>query len=422
MVTLLVLTSSFPYYPGEWFIEEEIKYWKLGAFDRITILPRKTQGLPRSLPEGIELDLSLSTSSKKNRLTKTLCSALSPNYLFTVSLNLLFKEIKYLISSKNLHLINIKQAVIYILLTAHAVRMLRKHIDKNGTVTIAYSYWNATESYAACILKRRGYIRKVVTRAHGTDLYESRRHLGYMPLKRQFVEDFDTIYTISDEGLRYYSDTYQPVESKLKVSALGVSISAEVSERSDENCLHFLSVARCVPIKRIDKIISALAIISNRNPSLSMKWTHIGGGELLEDHIAHAKHLLTDIVNIEYEFKGDLSNTEVKAFYQLNSIDIFLNTSDSEGVPVSIMEAMSMGVPAIAPDVGGITSLVTPDCGVLMNLRPDEEEIATAIEMLISRTDTDVLRCNAKRRVCDHFNAQKNYTKFIRDLYHLAVS
>ena len=46
---------------------------------------------------------------------------------------------------------------------------------------------------------------------------------------------------------------------------------------------------------------------------------------------------------------GEVENKEAKAFFLNNAVDFFINASESEGVPVSIMEAMSASVPAIAP-------------------------------------------------------------------------
>ena len=45
---------------------------------------------------------------------------------------------------------------------------------------------------------------------------------------------------------------------------------------------------------------------------------------------------------------GHINNPDLLKLYADSSVDLFLNTSSKEGVPVSIMEAMVRGVPAIA--------------------------------------------------------------------------
>jgi len=48
-----------------------------------------------------------------------------------------------------------------------------------------------------------------------------------------------------------------------------------------------------------------------------------------------------------------LPHNDVLNYYASNPVDVFINTSSSEGLPVSIMEAMSFGIPVIATNVGG---------------------------------------------------------------------
>ena len=50
---------------------------------------------------------------------------------------------------------------------------------------------------------------------------------------------------------------------------------------------------------------------------------------------------------------GNVNNNQVIDFYRTNPPHVFINVSSSEGVPVSIMEAISFGIPIIATDVGG---------------------------------------------------------------------
>ena len=63
-------------------------------------------------------------------------------------------------------------------------------------------------------------------------------------------------------------------------------------------------------------------------------------------------------------------------------MDYFINLSDSEGIPVSIMEAMSVGIPIIARDVGGNREIVTNNNGCL--LEGDEINL-TIYEYILNR-------------------------------------
>ena len=75
-----------------------------------------------------------------------------------------------------------------------------------------------------------------------------------------------------------------------------------------------------------------------------------------------------------------MTHENVLKWFEENPADVFVNVSSSEGLPVSIMEAFSYGIPAIATAVGGMPEIVTEDCGVL--LKPDfgPEELAIVLE------------------------------------------
>ncbi|MEM0449104.1 MAG: glycosyltransferase, partial [Methanomassiliicoccales archaeon] len=89
------------------------------------------------------------------------------------------------------------------------------------------------------------------------------------------------------------------------------------------------------------------------------------------------------------------------------------NTSLSEGIPVSIMEAHSFGIPAIAPNVGGISEIVNNENGVLMNSNPSATEIAEAIIKIIEDNNKNsIMRANAYKNWKKNFDSAINYKQF----------
>jgi glycosyltransferase involved in cell wall biosynthesis len=77
---------------------------------------------------------------------------------------------------------------------------------------------------------------------------------------------------------------------------------------------------------------------------------------------------------------GQVAHEDVLKWFEENSADVFVNVSSSEGLPVSIMEAFSYGIPAIATAVGGMPEIVTEDCGVLLEPDFKPEELAAILE------------------------------------------
>ena len=95
---------------------------------------------------------------------------------------------------------------------------------------------------------------------------------------------------------------------------------------------------------------------------------------------------------------------------------MFINVSESEGTPVSIMEAMSMGIPAMGPCIGGIPELITAKSGYLLPEKPTIQEIAEGLERMLVLSKNKDVRINAKRMVEVRFSAKKNYKTFVHEI------
>ncbi|WP_244236453.1 lipopolysaccharide biosynthesis protein [Pseudomonas aeruginosa] len=85
-------------------------------------------------------------------------------------------------------------------------------------------------------------------------------------------------------------------------------------------------------------------------------------------------------------------------------------------MPVSIMEAMSAGVPAIAPCVGGIRYLVDENCGRLLSENPTPEEYCSSISELYLEVDRKAMREAARKKIEKDFSSAKNYRSFIKEI------
>lgn len=116
---------------------------------------------------------------------------------------------------------------------------------------------------------------------------------------------------------------------------------------------------------------------------------------------------------VTFEFRGNVPNDELQWFYRSNRIDCFITTSETEGLPVSIMEAMSYGIPVIATDVGGIREMVDGN-GILLSPDPDTEEVGNALlRVMLADGTTKAMFSEQSARVWDHkFNRKNNVKQF----------
>ncbi len=113
-------------------------------------------------------------------------------------------------------------------------------------------------------------------------------------------------------------------------------------------------------------------------------------------------------------------------YYRLNPVDLFINTSLSEGgCPVGIVEALSFGIPIIATNIGGNPETVNSKNGVLLPANPKPKEIANAIFKIISETDNtkiQKMRTESYKLWEKTFNADKLCPKFSKELVTLTAS
>ena len=105
-------------------------------------------------------------------------------------------------------------------------------------------------------------------------------------------------------------------------------------------------------------------------------------------------------------------------YYENNSIDLFINVSESEGLPFSIIEAFSAGIPALATDVGGTSEIVKArKNGILLNERPTAEEVSTSIKYFaqLDADSKEVYSRIAYETWSKSFQADKNFREFVQD-------
>src|SRR5699024_5480479 len=144
---------------------------------------------------------------------------------------------------------------------------------------------------------------------------------------------------------------YKNISANRRISRLGTHKNNTFKKKIiKKDTIQLVSCSSIISVKRLDLIIEILSKIN-----LDIKWTHIGDGALGANIRALAKRKLR---KIDYEFLGYIDNNDILKVYEKLDVDYFINMSDSEGLPVSMMEAMSLGIPVIARNVGGISEIV----------------------------------------------------------------
>ncbi len=196
--------------------------------------------------------------------------------------------------------------------------------------------------------------------------------------------------------------------SRLAVIPLGVdpSLLTPASPSSQGSArLRIVCVGRLVEAKGHRVLLEALHLLATHN--VGFEAVLIGTGPLeAELRRVVEQHQLTDFVT----FTSGLSHAETLA--HVRSADIFALASFAEGVPVALMEAMSLAVPCVSTTIAGIPELIeSGESGLLV---PPGEPAAFA-DALESLAHDGRLRRRlgsaGRQRVIAHYNLPHNLLK-----------
>lgn len=403
-VGALILTESFPFPGGDDFLAEEIGAWRV-HFGRISIAPAHRTGPSLPLPSGVTVNDMLARADTPIWRILWAVRALASRPLWIELGELRRPSIAAVMAIWK------AQGRFH-----RARRALTKLLRVQGADVI-YCYWMNPEALAAASLRLRGKTSKVIARTHGIDLYEGRWPAGHMPLRDRYIRGFDAILPVSDAGAQHLAARYPWLVGRLVVSRLGVNLPATITPPTARGELHLVSTSSCVPVKRLERIPQALRLLQDTLPMLDVRWTHIGDGPLWRDLVDRSHQLLGDRAT----FLGRLAPRQVVEYYGSNKIDAIINTSESEGVPVALMEAMACGIPAIAPDVGGISELISTGSGWLLRPDVDAAQIASTVQYALPQMKTAAVRLAARQQVQTSFSSSHNYSQVSALAWRLAT-
>ena len=174
--------------------------------------------------------------------------------------------------------------------------------------------------------------------------------------------------------------------------------------------IKLLVVGRLSVEKRIERFISIIASIK-RQSSVKVKGIVVGDGPLRESlqQLSSETGLGYDTI----EFRGEL--VEMAAVYR--EADILVLTSEFEGTPNVILEAMASGLPVVSVGVGGIPEIVDDQVTGFLIEPYDELKMAGAIIRLIHEPDLRYEFGCAARRFIELNRTLNHLPRMLKDFY-----
>lgn len=411
MKNLYLLTTGFPY-PAksmETYLETEVKFYD--KFDTVKILAmgvrKNTVSMARDI-DGKNIKIyPIIFSSILFYLLNGITALFDKNF---------YSELKKLSRRKLVSLHRIARLVIYISRSHSDCRKIVRvlGLSKKNKIkdAVLYTYRFEYQPYVACLLQKYFEEPKIISRAHRYDLYEESNSDKYIPMREFILNNMSKVYLISENGKEYLGNKYPEYKEKMVVSKLGTSDNGVENYHKTER-IRIVSCSNIVKVKRVDALVECLSKIDNIN----IDWVHFGGGEGEEDIKLMAEKMLGS--NISYDIKGKVDNKTVLEYYKKNIIDIFINLSASEGIPVSIMEAISFGIPCIATNVGGTGEIVYNNInGFLLDAEFRINDVVNIIENYNNMSYEEImeLRHNARKIWENNYSAENNYKSFIQEL------
>ena len=259
------------------------------------------------------------------------------------------------------------------------------------------------ESAIAALMLKKKLIRKIVgdpvwERAYNQkktsesfDEFQNNKHSFLIEVQKLLrnwsVNSAEVVITPSDHLKNFVSELGFNNEI-LKINN-GVEITDIKRTNVHKADINLLIISRLVIQKNINIVIEAMELLDNKNVKLSI----IGeGGEFNKlEGVIHELNLQNRV-----QLLGKIDNNKISQF--LLTADIFIQASDYEGLPHSVLEAINYEIPILSTEVGGCRDLLNDgERGFIIPIPPDKKIIAENIIYIINNQDEATKRADAAK-------------------------
>jgi len=221
----------------------------------------------------------------------------------------------------------------------------------------------------------RAYNKKRITESF--DDFQNNKHSFLIEVQKLLrnwsINSAEIVITPSDH-LKSFVSGIGYSKKILKINN-GVNITDINRANESKADINLIIISRLVVQKNINIVIEAMKLLDNKNLKLSI----IGeGGEFSK--LESAIHDL----NLQNQVKllGKIDNNKISQF--LLTADIFIQASDYEGLPHSVLEAINYEVPILSTETGGCKDLLNDgERGFIIPIPPDKKVIAENISFII---------------------------------------
>lgn len=297
---------------------------------------------------------------------------------------------------------------LYRLIRKHRPHVVHTHTAKAGTL-----------GRLAAILAR---VPVIIHTFHGhvfSGYFSDRRTNFFLNIERYLARHSTRIIAVSDKCRQDLVERGIGLNGQLITIRLGLELDRFPSDtlrfrgllrkryRIADSSPIVAIVARLVPIKRHDVFLRAVAQVKDEFPTA--RFLIVGDGETKSELLRLSQELR---IGPEVIWTGFIQDpAEVYA-----DSDIVALTSDDEGLPVAVIEALASGRIVVATNVGGVPELVEDGISGFLAERGNADDFARALRLALS----DIDRCrkmgqSAQARILQSISIQR----LVNDIDHL---
>lgn len=259
--------------------------------------------------------------------------------------------------------------------------------------------FNFQSAYLLTLTKTKG-IGKVIYSERGDP--GDKEYKGLMGLIRRSVLHKIDGYVFQSEGARdYFNDSYVNNHSVVIPNACFLPKSTPSSQRTKR----IVSVGRLSAQKNQRLLIDAFAKISPKFPDYILQI--YGDGELRGDLVRLSQ-------NHGIENKVKLMGTTPNISEAIKDASLFVLSSDYEGIPNALIEAMSLGLPCVSTDCkpGGARTLITSEVdGIIVPIQ-NVEALTNSIDYMLSYPDEAERMAIKATEISDRLSPELIYTNW----------
>jgi glycosyltransferase involved in cell wall biosynthesis len=365
-----LVTREYPYGSGEAFVADEVM--RLSRIARVVVVPAfPTAGGRRELPTGVKLDDTLAERSLVSVRTLALLPAVARQAIRDLRRRPTWPMRPGMVRAMLGYVIRGARAANWAtdLMTAGATR--------HGPPPRFLCTWSNAEAFGLALAVLRHPRIRLICRTHGFDVDETVYPGGHLPFRDAIADASLALGPISEAGAAILRGRHPEHAARIVVARLGVDAPVGTEEAPwpvDPAIRTIATCSRDHPVKRLNLVADAIAAAAGMEPARRWTWLHLGGGvDRLRMQLAARSS------DVELVAPGMVPRERIFQSYRTHRPQVFVNLSSSEGVPVTIMEALSLGIPVVATQAGGTGELVDDTVGRLLPVAVDAVTAARAI-------------------------------------------